>query len=53
VREASVAPPRREASKASTAGASSATGTASAAAGAAAAWFTNALSTGRKWLFGE
>jgi hypothetical protein len=53
VREASVAPPHHEASKASKAGASSATGTASAAAGAAAAWLTNALSTGRKWLFGQ
>jgi hypothetical protein len=53
VREASVALPRHEVSKASTAGASSAAGTASAAAGAAASWLTNAFSTGRKWLFGQ
>jgi hypothetical protein len=50
--EASSAPQRREASKASAAGASAASGAASAV-GAAAAFVTNALSTGRKWLLGE
>jgi len=52
VREASSAPPHHEPSKASTAGWTGSTGAAGAA-GAAAAWVTNALSTGRKWLFGE
>jgi hypothetical protein len=54
VREASSAPPRHEPGKASTAGAGAtgATGAASAA-GAAAAWVTNTLSAGRKWLFGQ
>jgi hypothetical protein len=46
LREASSAPPRREATKPSAAGAAS-------AASVAPAWLTNALSTGRKWLFGE
>jgi hypothetical protein len=49
--EASSAPQRHEASKASTAGATGAAG--ANAVGAAAAWVTNALSTGRKWLLGE
>src|SRR5579864_6787021 len=50
--EASSAPPRHEATKASAAGWTGATGAASAV-GAAAAWVSNALSTGRKWLFGQ
>jgi hypothetical protein len=50
--EASSAPPRHETSKASAADWTGATGAASAV-GAAATWVTNALGTGRKWLFGE
>ena len=51
--EASSAPPRHEATKASTTSWTGATTGAASAAGAAATWVTNALSTGRKWLFGQ
>jgi hypothetical protein len=50
--EASSASSRHEATKASASGWTGATGAAGAA-DAAAAWVTNALSTSRKWLFGQ